>query len=124
MDGRRFAVAKENGLTVVIDSNQLGIEELAQPPAKLGTWVGGAIGPRRLAAWAGSAPGAPTPSSNAASPTVAKITAPPTPVASTPSNAPTPAPTNVIATPITNTNPNSMPTPPTSISDATPAKAS
>jgi len=31
--GRRLAVAKENGLTVVIDISQLGVAELAEPPS-------------------------------------------------------------------------------------------
>jgi hypothetical protein len=33
-DGRRVAIAKENGLTIVIDIAALGIEELAEPPSK------------------------------------------------------------------------------------------
>lgn len=30
-DGRRIAVAKENGLTVIVDIMALGVKELAEP---------------------------------------------------------------------------------------------
>ncbi|KAF8313844.1 WD40 repeat-like protein [Clavulina sp. PMI_390] len=47
-EGRRFAIAKENGVTVVIDLAFLGVPELAELPTRLGTWHMGTLGPRKL----------------------------------------------------------------------------